>query len=122
MMDFADKVFIGSYDGFPSEGPMLKGSDSAIVLRVNSQLQLPVAFLVLAYRSRADFADAASDHAHRAIRDRPALLGDGPAEISNVRWNRRRAGSCGMSRPAIARAACSMQCAPPTKQLLPYLE
>jgi hypothetical protein len=122
MMDFADKVFIGSYDGFPSEGPMLKGSDSAIALRVNSQLQLPVAFLVLAYRSRADFADAASDHAHRAIRDRPALLGDGPAEISNVRWNRRRAGSCGMSRPAIARAACSMQCAPPTKQLLPYLE
>jgi hypothetical protein len=73
MMDFADKVFIGSYDGFPSEGPMLKGSDSAIALRVNSQLQLPVAFLVLAYRSRADFADAASNHAHRAIRDRPAL-------------------------------------------------
>ena len=43
MMDFADKVFIGSYDGFPSEGPMLKGSDSA-ALRVNSKLQLPVAF------------------------------------------------------------------------------
>ena len=50
-----------------------EGSDSAIALRVTSKLQLPVAFLVLAYRSHANFADAASDHAHRAIRDRSAL-------------------------------------------------
>jgi hypothetical protein len=78
-------------------------------LRVNSKLQLPVAFQVLAYRSRADFADAASNNAHRAIRGRrSADQGDGPAQISNVRWNRRRAGSCGMSRPVIARAACSL--------------
>ncbi len=28
----------------PAQGPMLKGSDSAIALRVNSKLQLPVAF------------------------------------------------------------------------------